>query len=148
MCLTKRLYRERPEDEEFWGTIRSIQRTEEHVGVVLEQTLFYPTSGGQPCDLGTLGGLDIVDVIERSEEGDEHAIVHVVAADKATKKWYPGRELEGRVDLRRRRDVAALDRVLAHEEVEARPHLFIDVLLGGPAADEGRRAAQQASQWL
>lgn len=40
--------------------------------VVLDQTAFYPTSGGQPNDLGTLSGFPVLDV---TEEGD--IIVHI-----------------------------------------------------------------------
>src|SRR5467141_3458431 len=42
-------------------------------GVVLDRTLFYPTSGGQPHDLGLLGAAKVFDV---RDEGDE--IVHVL----------------------------------------------------------------------
>jgi alanyl-tRNA synthetase len=42
-------------------------------GVVLDQTLLYPTSGGQPNDLGKLGDANVLDVYER-----EDRIVHVV----------------------------------------------------------------------
>ena len=41
--------------------------------VVLSETYFYPESGGQPCDLGTIGGKKLVDVQERPEDG---AVVH------------------------------------------------------------------------
>lgn len=43
--------------------------------VVLDRTVFYPTGGGQPCDLGTLNGVAVTDVSERGEE-----IVHRVTA--------------------------------------------------------------------
>lgn len=43
--------------------------------VVLDRTVFYPTGGGQPCDLGTLNGVPVTDVSERGEE-----IVHRVTA--------------------------------------------------------------------
>jgi misacylated tRNA(Ala) deacylase len=36
--------------------------------VALDRTLFYPTGGGQPHDIGTLGGSSVVDV--RKEGGD------------------------------------------------------------------------------
>ena len=42
--------------------------------VYLDQTAFYPTSGGQPNDVGTLGGAQVTDVID---EGDR--IAHVLS---------------------------------------------------------------------
>ena len=42
---------------------------------VLDRTAFYPTSGGQPYDLGTLGGVRVLDVVDREEDG---SIVHVL----------------------------------------------------------------------
>jgi alanyl-tRNA synthetase len=41
--------------------------------VMLEDTLFYPTGGGQPHDRGELSGIPVVDVME---QGD--AIIHVL----------------------------------------------------------------------
>jgi alanyl-tRNA synthetase len=43
--------------------------------VYLDRTAFYPTSGGQPFDIGTIGGAAVVDVVD---EGDR--IAHRVAA--------------------------------------------------------------------
>jgi alanyl-tRNA synthetase len=43
--------------------------------VTLQQTNFYPTSGGQPHDLGTLDGIPVIDVID-----DSPAIIHVLAS--------------------------------------------------------------------
>jgi misacylated tRNA(Ala) deacylase len=37
-------------------------RTDPVPAVALDQTVFYPTGGGQPCDFGTVGGLRVVDV--------------------------------------------------------------------------------------
>src|SRR5258708_21249592 len=48
-------------------------------GVVLDQTLLYPTSGGQPNDLGKLGDANVVDV----QDSDER-ILHVVDAPVPT----------------------------------------------------------------
>ena len=42
--------------------------------MVIAETVFYPTSGGQPHDTGTLGGRRVMDVIDR-EDSD---VVHVV----------------------------------------------------------------------
>ena len=62
-------------------------------GVKLDRTAFYPTSGGQPHDVGKLGEANVLDVIG---EGDE--IVHVV--DRAVAVG----AIEGRVDWARRFD--------------------------------------------
>jgi alanyl-tRNA synthetase len=43
--------------------------------VILDQTAFYPTSGGQPHDTGTLGDARVLDVIDRDDD-----IVHVLDA--------------------------------------------------------------------
>ena len=40
-------------------------------GLVLDRTLFYPGGGGQPCDLGFINGLEVVNVYEH-----DGAIVH------------------------------------------------------------------------
>ena len=48
-------------------------------GVVLDQTLLYPTSGGQPNDLGKLGDANVVDV----KDSDDR-ILHVVDAPVPT----------------------------------------------------------------
>ncbi len=49
--------------------------------VRLNKTCFYPTSGGQPCDTGTISGRQVTDVF--IESGD---IVHAVAGDVAQGK--------------------------------------------------------------
>jgi alanyl-tRNA synthetase len=43
--------------------------------VVLDHTYFYPTSGGQPHDTGTIDGIGVVDVVLRDED---EAILHIV----------------------------------------------------------------------
>ena len=64
----------------------------------LNRTAFYPTSGGQPHDLGTLAGVSVVDVVD---EGDR--IAHVLDAPLPVP---PGShvELRGEIDWSRRHD--------------------------------------------
>ncbi|MGH9735616.1 MAG: alanyl-tRNA editing protein [Candidatus Acidiferrales bacterium] len=45
--------------------------------VVLDRTAFYPTSGGQPHDIGKLGAADVVEVAD-SEDG--HGVIHYTTA--------------------------------------------------------------------
>lgn len=62
-------------------------------GVKLDRTAFYPTSGGQPHDVGKLGEANVIDVMD---EGNE--IVHVVDRPVAVGA------MEGSVDWARRFD--------------------------------------------
>ena len=61
--------------------------------VVLDRTAFYPTSGGQPHDTGTLGAARVTDVTE-----DAGRIVHVTSAP------VPVGPIRGAVDADRRHD--------------------------------------------
>jgi alanyl-tRNA synthetase len=63
--------------------------------VVLDRTAFYPTSGGQPHDTGTLGGAPIVDVVD----GDDGVITHIAAAALTA-----GTQVSAAIDWARRFD--------------------------------------------
>ncbi|ASS74556.1 alanyl-tRNA editing protein [Tumebacillus algifaecis] len=63
--------------------------------VVLDQTAFYPVGGGQPCDLGTINGVAVVDV----EEVDDR-ILHRLAAPLPD-----GNVISAELDWSRRRDL-------------------------------------------
>ena len=52
----------------FSGEVIKVIREDERAWVVLDRSLFYPTSGGQPHDTGTLGAGRVVDV--QKEEGE------------------------------------------------------------------------------
>jgi len=53
--------------------IRDVQ-VHDKPGVVLDQTVFYPTSGGQPHDTGTINGVAVEDVFE----DPNHQLVHIL----------------------------------------------------------------------
>ena len=48
---------------------RVVERAEDGRRVYLDRSAFYPASGGQPADRGSLGGVPIVDVVDE-EVGD------------------------------------------------------------------------------
>lgn len=94
--MTGRLYYTEPYRTSFDATVLTVEEVEggkRHV--TLDQTAFYPTSGGQPFDTGTLGGAAVVDVIER-EDG---SIAHVVSG-----ALRPGEVVRGEIDWARRFD--------------------------------------------
>jgi alanyl-tRNA synthetase len=76
--MTDRLYYTDPYLREFDGVITALDRRGDRLVAVLDRTCFYPTSGGQPFDVGTLGGFPVVDVVDE----DDGSIGHVV--DRST----------------------------------------------------------------
>ena len=64
--------------------------------VVLDQSAFYPTTGGQPHDTGALGGRRVIDVVDRETDG---AVVHVLDGPLDL-----GAQVPGTVDWARRLD--------------------------------------------
>jgi alanyl-tRNA synthetase len=64
--------------------------------VRLDASAFYPTSGGQPHDLGTLDGAPVDDVRVAEDGVVEHRVAGPASA------WPVGRAVEGRIDSERR----------------------------------------------
>ena len=91
MAGTERLYYTDSYITRF--TARVIEASDDGRVVYLDRTAFYPTSGGQPHDLGTLGGVEVADVIDEGER-----IAHRLARPLAVG------EVEGVVDWPRRFD--------------------------------------------
>ena len=93
--MTQRLYYTEPYRQTFDATVVSADQADGRLHVTLDQTAFYPTSGGQPFDTGTLGGAAVTDVIDR-EDG---TIAHVVSGTLR-----PGEVVSGVIDWARRFD--------------------------------------------
>jgi len=73
--VTERLYYHESSLIEFDARIvRRVAGADGRPGVILDRSAFYPTSGGQPFDTGTLGAARVVDVIEQ-DDGD---LLHVL----------------------------------------------------------------------
>ncbi len=71
---TDRIYEKDSSVSVFEATVLSCDGGEGGYKVVLDRTAFFPTGGGQSCDLGTLNGIDVTDV--RIEDGE---IIHVLS---------------------------------------------------------------------
>ena len=102
--MTERLYYTDPYLTEFDARVVDLRDVAGRSGVVLDRTAFYPTSGGQPFDTGTIGGARVVDVVD----GDDGAILHVVEGETAG-SGFGARDsglglVSGRIDWARRFD--------------------------------------------
>lgn len=71
--ITEKLYENNPYLKEFSARVLSCEAGKSGWLVTLDRTAFYPEGGGQPCDLGILGGAKVLDVHER-----EGVIYHAV----------------------------------------------------------------------
>ena len=92
--MTQRLYYSDPYLSEFDARVLRVDVVEGRNVVILDQTAFYPTSGGQPFDTGTLGSAKVLDVLDGESE-----IIHVVDGSLAA-----GAFVHGAIDWPRRFD--------------------------------------------
>ena len=92
--MTKRLYYADSYLKEFSGTVLECRQVENNPAVVLDQTAFYPESGGQPHDTGMLNDAHVLGVFE----DDAGEILHILDREISP------RAVDGRVDWARRFD--------------------------------------------
>ena len=93
--MTDRLYYNDSYLTEFESPVIACVPRDGRYEVTLERTAFYPTGGGQPNDLGTLGGRAVLDVIDHEAAG----IAHVTDGPLE-----PGAVVKGVIDWPRRFD--------------------------------------------
>jgi len=98
--MTDRLYYRDPYLREFDATIVRVDRRDGRLFVALDRTAFYPTSGGQPFDTGTLTSLRVIDVVDE-EDG---SISHVVEPGTENSELKTGDVVHGAIDWERRFD--------------------------------------------
>lgn len=93
--MTEKLYYRDCHLAQFRASVTGCTPTEKGYLVTLDATAFYPEGGGQACDLGTLGGVRVLDVQERDGE-----ILHL--CDGALQV---GDQVDGAIDDARRFDL-------------------------------------------
>jgi alanyl-tRNA synthetase len=91
--MTDRIYWQDAYQREFSARVLERKAVGDHSAVMLDRTAFYPEGGGQPCDLGFLDGVAVVDV-RSGEEG----VLHFTTAEIA------GTVVRGQIDWERRFD--------------------------------------------
>ncbi|MEO6391658.1 MAG: alanine--tRNA ligase-related protein, partial [Pyrinomonadaceae bacterium] len=97
MPNTERLYYADSYLSEFSATVTCVtDRVSGWAAVTLDRTAFYPTGGGQPSDIGTLGDATVVECIDKGDDG----VIHMIRGEAPE----VGSVVIGRVDTERRLD--------------------------------------------
>ena len=91
----RKLYYEDCNMRNFTATVTGCTQTEGGFAITLDATAFYPEGGGQACDIGTLGGVRVLDVREQDD-----SIVHLCDGALAV-----GTQVQGTIDWERRFDL-------------------------------------------
>src|SRR3954464_7795475 len=91
--MTNRLYYTDAYRTTFTGNV--VERSDDGLRVYLDETAFYPTSGGQPHDLGMLGDVTVIDVVDEDDR-IAHVLSSAMDASRST--------LNGAIDWTRRFD--------------------------------------------
>ena len=90
----KKLYYADSHLKDFSAVVTGCEAVKGGWAVTLDATAFYPTGGGQECDLGILGGANVLDVKEQGEN-----ILHLCDTPLEV-----GAEVTGTIDWERRFD--------------------------------------------
>ena len=91
----EKLYEDNAYQTMFTAAVTACTQGKKGWEICLDQTAFYPEGGGQPYDVGTLGGVKVLEVHER----DGH-VVHLCDGPLAC-----GTQVEGEIDWDRRFDL-------------------------------------------
>ncbi|MDB4906448.1 MAG: hypothetical protein JWO05_1232 [Gemmatimonadetes bacterium] len=91
--MTQRLYYEDARLAEFHAVVTEVSASGREV--YLDRSAFYPTSGGQPHDTGTLDAARVVDVVDEDDRVSHHVVGPVPAV---------GDRVHGTIDWPRRLD--------------------------------------------
>ncbi len=98
--MTDRLYYTDPYLRAFDATIARVDCRDDRLVLTLDRSAFYPSSGGQPFDTGSLGAFRVVDVIDN----DDGTIGHVVELKTENLELRTGESVRGEIDWPRRFD--------------------------------------------
>lgn len=111
---TQRLYHEDSTRVEFEAEIIERLVYEDKPALILDRTCFYPESGGQPSDQGTIEGSNIIKIVEDGEK-----IIHVLEKD------VPGQRIRGQVDW-----TVRFDHMQQHSGQHILSQAFYEILKG------------------
>jgi alanyl-tRNA synthetase len=111
--MTTRLYNNSPKLFDFKARIIASKKTSDGYSLCLDQTAFYPTSGGQPFDTGRINGIPVTDVWDDDKGKIWHQIPTFPDSD----------QIFGQIDWARR-----FDHMQQHSGQHILSAVFIDKL--------------------
>jgi alanyl-tRNA synthetase len=113
-AVTRRLYFEDAYQREFVGRVLEQFVHQGKPAAVLDQTCFYPESGGQPSDRGRLGEAEVISALE-----DGSRVVHLLDRELSR------REIRGNIDWTRR-----FDHMQQHTGQHILSQCFVEIVRG------------------
>ncbi|MDV3103534.1 alanyl-tRNA editing protein [Thermococcus waiotapuensis] len=112
--MTRKLYYEDPYMKEARARVLEVKDN----ALLLDQTIFYPTGGGQPHDTGWINGVEVLEVYK----DDSGNVWHVVATPE---KFRAGDEVELKIDWERRYRLMRI-----HSAMHLLEHVLNEILPG------------------
>lgn len=83
-----------PYQTEFDTKVLTCEKCKQGYLITLKDTLFYPEGGGQPCDIGTINGIKVIDVKRKND-----VVIHTIKEEISV-----GTNVHGIIDWKRRFD--------------------------------------------
>lgn len=96
--MTTKLYWQDSHMTDFTARVVETVTRGDRTALILDQSTFYPTGGGQPCDTGWIDDLAVSEV----ESDEQDRILHWIEAGKPLPI---AKEVAGRIDWQRRREM-------------------------------------------
>lgn len=75
---TEKLYYKDVNMKKCDSVVKRLARVKGGVAIILDKTVFFPEGGGQPCDLGTVGGIPLEKVYE-----NDGVVFHLISSSDA-----------------------------------------------------------------
>lgn len=94
---TNKLYQKDPYLKNCISNIVDVTQSGNLITLVLNQTIFFPTGGGQSCDKGKINNLEVVDVYEKAG-----IIFHCLSCDNSNIVWDIGDEVSCEINWEHR----------------------------------------------
>ena len=83
-----------PYQTKFNTKVLTCEKCKQGYLITLEDTLFYPEGGGQPCDIGTINEIEVIDVQRKND-----VVIHTIKEEISV-----GTNVHGIIDWKRRFD--------------------------------------------